>query len=58
MSNNSYYQDTTFSHSQETRLNQRLESSANYSKQWSQSKNSLSLNISESIEKNYYSFVN
>ena len=50
MSNNSYYQDTTFSHSQETRLNQRLESSANYSKQWTESKNSLSLNISESID--------
>ena len=27
MSNNSYYQDTTFSHNQETRLNHRLESS-------------------------------
>ncbi len=50
MSNNSYYQDTTFSHSQETRLNQRLESSANYSKQWPEYKNSLSINISESID--------
>jgi len=50
MSNNSYYQDTTFSHSQETRLNQRLESSANYSKQWPEYKNSISINISESID--------
>ena len=50
MSNNSYYQDTTFSHTQSTRLNQKLESSANYSKQWSEYKNSLSVNISESID--------
>tara|TARA_A100001015_G_C14862312_1_gene660879 strand:+ start:1 stop:921 length:921 start_codon:yes stop_codon:yes gene_type:complete len=50
MSNNSYYQDTTFSHNQETRLNQRLESSANFSKRWPQHKNSISINISESTD--------
>ena len=50
MSNNSYYQDTTFSHNQETRLNQRLESSANFSKRWPQNKNTISINISESTD--------
>lgn len=50
MSNNKYYQDTTFAQTQETRLKQRLESSANYSKQWTAYKNSMSVNISESTD--------
>ena len=50
MSNNNYYQDTTFAQTQETRLKQRLESSANYSKQWTAYKNSMSINISESTD--------
>ncbi len=48
VSSNNYYQDTGYD--LETRLKQQINSSLNYSKNWSAWKNSLSLNLSETYD--------
>ena len=48
VSNNNYYQDTGYD--LETRLKQQINSSLNYSKNWSSWKNSFSLNLSETYD--------
>ena len=48
VSSNNYYQDTGYD--LETRLKQQINSSLNYSKNWSSWKNSLSLNLSETYD--------
>ena len=48
LTSNSFYQQNDIGYDLETRLKQKLESSLNYSKNWREYKNSMSVNISES----------
>jgi lipopolysaccharide assembly outer membrane protein LptD (OstA) len=48
LSNNSMYQD--YGWDQSTRLKQKIESKLNYSKKWTNTKNSISVNLSESYD--------